>query len=1150
MRCPSCGHEVPDQPFCDRCGKSLKIEKSDPIEPKSDPALGPKRSSPALSVAAPDAKPAYKPDNASSHPRWYGVVWATLAIALYVAIADAAVETFLRHSPLRWWIAGAAALYLGLCTAAWRLLPGIWRRMDWAIQAAVSLAVLLVLLGATAWMPEGLEQGLSLFGQTTATVLAVVSAVVVALSGVLLARISFIPLPGKIAVGLLAAYGVAAFLLAVHAGTPYASLFHGGSLWTRLPFWLQGAFVGGLLLVPLALLLQIGTGIRRITRDKSAEFAFKVIALGLGLAITFAAVRLPAGDVSGASATASANPADTPTVTSSDTPTNPATGTSTDSRRGLSGNQENPAPDEVGYKQASAQLDLLYAGMDMLNSKIDRSLFEIDALADRLGSDPVAIFHFVRDQIRYEPYTGVLRGALGTLLCRAGNSLDRSLLLAALLQKAGLKTQIASAQLTAQQAQPLVNRMFEPVKPVPPSVPAIAELAPALAAAVGADQGKFTRAVDVLRRAGEEQKKKLLNYADNQTSSLLSLFGKAAIDPVITPKDKLLAEASDHYWVQYQDPSGQWVDLDSSFADAELGKPIVPATTAFAADSVPEGLFHNLQVTLTLRVAQIVDGSDGPVTDEILIDKQLRIADQQGKDIVALSAPVPLSSSPGLSLAQALAATKGFQTALQVGNDVIPGKYFDLDGQVSDQPGGPVGAVVQNAGGIGRSVGGIAGGIGGALGGATSTEAATRIVGAWADYTLISPQPHGDKPMSHRYHRDIVAAAQVTAWSVNSPDGSRQVPTKLDKAQLRQRLFWRAQLLPVVGAIAGDYPGYLAVKLISENHSWIDALAKTAFGSSQIGSLPNLSNPPPLQNLYLAEGAIRLANDVGQSKFPAVRSYFGTPGLVAYEKRVDNTTDRAYIRRGYDIVAFPSRTAVNDASPSSQMRRDAATLSLLGGVIAAELESGLTVPPKGSSGESTHGPASFSTSAASVLRAASETGVPVVLLKPGAVGLKTLTETSMPDSVKAELSATLAAGNDLVVPTKPIVLDGREQLAWWRFDPTSGEVIGVMPGGRGQAMEEYVWPIISVLTCGYDEVRNEMKEDEPKGPGRGMFLLCLMAAGGFWAGAYGAGTIPQVWYASNIAAYYPELWALADMVSVFAFHCSDAPCWPNSGKSI
>src|SRR5262245_66497602 len=46
----------------------------------------------------------------------------------------------------------------------------------------------------------------------------------------------------------------------------------------------------------------------------------------------------------------------------------------------------------------------------------------IDDIAFDLNIDPETIFRFVADEVRYEPYAGVLRGAKGTLWGRAGNS--------------------------------------------------------------------------------------------------------------------------------------------------------------------------------------------------------------------------------------------------------------------------------------------------------------------------------------------------------------------------------------------------------------------------------------------------------------------------------------------------------------------------------------------------------------------------------------------------------------------------------------------------------------------------------------------------------------------------------------------------------
>jgi hypothetical protein len=1058
----------------------------------------PSSEAPAAVPATPTATANKKPDNASSPPRWHGIVWGALAVVLYLAIADAAVETFLRDSLLRWWIAGAAVLYLALCAAVWRLMPKLWRRLNWANQAGLSLLVLLALMSATVWMPGGLEQGLNLIGQPTSIVLALVTAVVVALSGIFLARLRFVPLAGKIVAGLLAAYGVAAFLLAVNAGTPYPSLFHGASQWTRLPFWLQGATVGALFLVPLALLLEIVTGLRRITRDKMSDFAFKVIALGMSLVITVAAVRMPADSAMGNAADYDSGAVETPPW--------------------LSESHEKPLQGEAGYKQASEKLNRLYAGLDVVNSKIDRSLFEIDALADRLGSDPAAMFHFVRDEIRYEPYTGVLRGALGTLLCRAGNSLDRSLLLAALLGKAGFKTQIASGQLNAQQAQILVNRLFEPVKPVPSAVPSLAELAPEVGRAMGVDQAKLLRLSDEMQKYGQRQNKQLIDYVDHESSFLSNLLSKAGVDAgMITSNDQLLAEASLHYWVQYQNPSGQWVDLDSAFTDAEPGKTVASATNTFAPDSIPEELYHHLRVSLTLRVAQVTDGNDGPTSDTVLLDQELRVAEQQGKDIILANSPVPIPkfTTPGLSLIEALAPTKGYQTVLQVGDRVIAGKYFDLGGRVSDNLGGPVGDAVTNAGGVGNGVGGIAGGINGAFGSAPSEGNATRIVGEWADYKLTSPGAAVGG--IHDYRRDVIAPVTVQSWSANDPNDSRTVPTKLGKDVLQRRLLWSTELLPVSGAIVPDYVGYLLIKSFMVGRTLLDHSFKLAYGVSSDDALPNPPPGAPIANLSVAAGAMNLIKEIPDRAFASLRSYFGSPGLIAYET---GTLDSFHASspadlnawapaQRYDVVSCAPRVVERTGGLADASGR-AASLHLLLGVLITRLEWALMAASTGGPNAGPNGQRVLN--ATQVFAAAEKSGLRQIVLRPGPLGLKDLAAESLPDPIKAEVSSVLASGDTVVLPLDVVNVNGQIQFAWWRFDNQSGELIGIMPGGRGDAaaeqalLQQFVFPIEAVKASKCIWKYAHSKEDTT--PAFKELCTCsvvtaVSAAGGFIGGSVG-----------------------------------------------
>src|SRR5690348_5498354 len=79
--------------------------------------------------------------------------------------------------------------------------------------------------------------------------------------------------------------------------------------------------------------------------------------------------------------------------------------------------------------------------------------FDLDAIVKLTDGDPARIFAWVRDKTFWVPYRGELRGAAGVLMDRLGNSLDRALLLAELLRRAGQDVRLAHAQLSDEQAR-------------------------------------------------------------------------------------------------------------------------------------------------------------------------------------------------------------------------------------------------------------------------------------------------------------------------------------------------------------------------------------------------------------------------------------------------------------------------------------------------------------------------------------------------------------------------------------------------------------------------------------------------------------------------------------------------------------------------
>ncbi|HFC12285.1 MAG TPA: transglutaminase family protein, partial [Anaerolineae bacterium] len=169
--------------------------------------------------------------------------------------------------------------------------------------------------------------------------------------------------------------------------------------------------------------------------------------------------------------------------------------------------------------------------------------YMLNALA-QVGGDPTAIFEYVQD-FGFETYIGSLRGTRGTLWSEAGNSVDQSSLLIAMLRASGVPARYAHGTLFTQEAQTLIASMFpEPVSVVG-HIPAGTELS----------------------------------------------------SPTTDPQ--LIMETIDHWWAQAY-IGGAWVNLDPSFANATIGQTFTTAVEDMA--ELPDTLRH--KVTMAAKVEQ------------------------------------------------------------------------------------------------------------------------------------------------------------------------------------------------------------------------------------------------------------------------------------------------------------------------------------------------------------------------------------------------------------------------------------------------------------------------------------------------------------------------------------------------------------------
>src|ERR1041385_3599271 len=101
---------------------------------------------------------------------------------------------------------------------------------------------------------------------------------------------------------------------------------------------------------------------------------------------------------------------------------------------------------EALRKPAAPRVALL-RGCARIDRGIPRDPFAPASVAASLGPNPEKAFAWVRDHTAFVPYRGALRGPVGVLMDRSGNSLDRSLLLARLLQIGGRRARLARGNL-------------------------------------------------------------------------------------------------------------------------------------------------------------------------------------------------------------------------------------------------------------------------------------------------------------------------------------------------------------------------------------------------------------------------------------------------------------------------------------------------------------------------------------------------------------------------------------------------------------------------------------------------------------------------------------------------------------------------------
>ena len=874
------------------------------------------------------------------------MTWQIVAVLAYTAVLESAFETFAQGSPVRWWIVGIVVAYAGVTALS-------WRRASWRTRAATSSLVLIAMLAVTAWLPGGLENGLRLLGLSTSTLLSLAVASGVGAGAFVLVRSARIPRSVAAVITLVAAYGVMSILYGVAAGVNFTSLLSGHSFWRRLPFLLQGAAVGGLILVPVALVaavIRLGT---RHPRPGSTEHAlYQAIALATTFAIALAAWP------------------------------HRAMGANSNSRLALSAD---PA----------RRVTLLHNSLRAIEDgdrELPRDRWDPDYVVATVGRNPQTLADWVRRYTYWIPYRGQLRGATGVLMDGQGNSLDRAILLATLLQRAGHTVRLAHRELSRDQALELMpalawlrSEAFRPTASAP--LVAADDLRRAEAHYDLGAVGTNASPLESFARAAAEAKARVAD----QSARLLQ-----TIRPAQSPTDwgdrfTAAVEATrDHWWVQ-RFAGNRWLNIDITDADDRLRTSITSEGEPMALDAAPE---HGRSHELTIRIIAERWSPEG-VTERRALEHVVRPHEVFGQPLVLQFWPMDvLLSMTAPDASKPAAASESWGILLLTGAEVSATGVIQANGDDPDA-------------GYKGGFGGLGGAIGNALGG--KPKPASALSAVWIEYEIRTP---GTPPETiRRTVFDLIGPAARAASS--SPALS------MDDAKTRTRqagMSMLTEILPIVCRIAPEFVAHLAAQTVLGSRPLLEAVAEHAQPVAFAERLTQAA-VPTVSGLY----TLALARTAWSRR----------PGIL-FDERISLFTKHIYrgVSEGRPAV-FEATDIVTSRTGVDLSERDGFSARLEQGVLDANAESLIHVdrPVIGNAGTAYKASSSW----ARVEMADAVNRLP------------------LPADTRRRIQQDLSAGYLVVAPIATIP-DGPNTFAgWWRIDPVTGDALGLGPHGWGES---------------------------------------------------------------------------------------------------
>ena len=617
-------------------------------------------------------------------------------------------------------------------------------------------------------------------------------------------------------------------------------------------------------------------------------------------------------------------------------------------------------------------------------------------VAARLNYDVEALFTFVRDEIHYEAYAGVLRGAKGTLWARAGNAADQAMLLSELLAAAQVMHRFAVGPLEPDHAQALTGQLTRSTgeaylayyeATVAASLHTLdlaqlPELDPA-AAAVGtlAQFDESSQAAIDLAQASLET-----SYA-----AIADTLAKAGIDlPPLEPPRLPDRELNQHAWIQVTD-GPDWIDYDPSLPhDTDAAGPPSPLETP---DALPDDWHHHVKIAIAAD-----DYLGGALARREVV--AFTAASDHLVDVpIALSMAAPDDlSNLGLTLTELFTGQKA----------VFPSIYADGVTVDASQPlifATGASTATDPLGGSDTS--------GDDLFGGTAGDGETMAVWLVAEITSPDEAPIViERALLDRVPPEDRASGVIVSENIT--------PVALVTNALGEETLEQFNVLPVIHTEVARMPT-------------INAIARYT-GDTVFGAL-GLLGP--------ALSAFRDVLGEQEETRHGYWSYPSAPNLTVFHMSLPTSSDG----EGRASIAVDMLHRRRNSLPLSDVSPETAVHPLvLSGVLEAVAEQTLLAPETRGDAADT---SAFDTgpSVGGVFESAAGAGLEFRLLTSAA----DLASIEADGTSQAYMTAALDIGQYVVVPEGPVDQGGGPVLGWWIIDPATGRTHDQLQNGMAYA---------------------------------------------------------------------------------------------------